>query len=57
MAQILWSELAKEHLRVVIARSGSGCEALPKQTRRFLVPLGTGSAIFKIKWTNNTMFT
>jgi hypothetical protein len=32
-------------LRWVIARSGSGCEAKPKQTRRFLALLGTGSAI------------
>ncbi|MBI5559691.1 MAG: hypothetical protein HY883_00240 [Deltaproteobacteria bacterium] len=31
---------------IVIARSDfCGCEAKPKQTRRFLAPLGTGSAI------------
>jgi len=28
----------------VIARSGSGCEAKPEQTQRFLASLGTGSA-------------
>jgi len=32
-------------VHAVIARSENGCEAKPKQTRRFLVSLGTSSAI------------
>ena len=40
-----WVFARNDVLIVIARRQEAGCEAEPKQTRRFLASLGTGSAI------------